>query len=107
MSGLWSVLEKLWLKHCKCKCREDPYSTITWNNFDDYSMEIVGASNLLDEIFSNKLIKLFFLVSRVDLAIFVGKLFQAMLIPIVIIEMCTESWPALKAVRKWGDTPHR
>lgn len=65
MSGLWSVLEKLWLKHCKCKCKEDPYSTIMWDNFADYSMEIVGASDLLDEIFSNKLIKLFFLVYHV------------------------------------------
>jgi len=36
-----------------------------WNNFADYSMEVVGASDLLDEIFSNKLIKLFILVSCV------------------------------------------
>lgn len=28
-------------------------------------------------------------------------------IPVVIIEVCIESWPVFKAVRKWGDTPHR
>lgn len=73
------------------KLREDPYNAMLWVTFADHSMEVVHAGDLIDEIFSNNSIKLFLLVSCVGLSIFIGKLSQAMLIPVVIIEVCIES----------------
>lgn len=109
MSGVWSVLKKLWLKHCRCKFGKDPYNTKLWNNFATQH----GSCRCKRPIRWN------FLQQRdkvipsgilyIDLSLLIVKLFLAMHIPVVMTEVCAlkADQHQIKAVWKWGVRPLR
>lgn len=83
MSGVQAVLEKT-------EAGKDPYKIKMWNNFADYSMDTVGASNLLDGIFSNKVVKLVLLVKEYLLV----KLFLLVFYVLIYLYLLgNSSWP--------------